>query len=159
MSEVLNSLYQRYYALLGTEIAHGEWLLIDQDRINRFAAVTGDTQWIHIEPEQATIESPFHGTIAHGFLTLSLLPYLTGSNTPEYFTSNYPGMRYRVNYGLNKVRFPAVVRPGDSIRAHTSIQSCRQLTDCLEITYLLTVEIQDMPKPACVVEQVFRVYP
>ena len=92
---------------INQEIHVGPWLTMDQERINKFAEVTGDLQWIHIDPERAEKESPYGGTIAHGYLTLSLLPYLTESNHPDFFQKNYPGMKYRVNYGLNKVRFPA----------------------------------------------------
>ena len=97
---------------LGQEIHVGPWLEIDQQRIDRFAETTGDLQWIHIDPARAANESPYGSTIAHGYLTLSLLPYLTESNHPDFFQKNYPGMKYRVNYGLNKVRFPARLKSG-----------------------------------------------
>jgi len=90
---------------IGQEIHVGPWLQIDQQRIDQFAEVTGDQQWIHIDPERAEKESPYGSTIAHGYLTLSLLPYLTESNHPDFFQKNYPGMKYRVNYGLNGVDF------------------------------------------------------
>ncbi|RLB72511.1 MAG: MaoC family dehydratase, partial [Deltaproteobacteria bacterium] len=106
---------------IGQEIHVGPWLQIDQQRIDQFAAVTGDQQWIHIDPERAKRESPYGTTVAHGYLTLSLLPYLTESNHPDFFQKNYPGMKYRVNYGLNRVRFPAPVKVGAKIRARTTI--------------------------------------
>src|SRR6266567_3175825 len=101
-----DSLIESLTPKLGVELHVGPWLTIDQERIDQFAQVTGDLQWIHTDPQRAARESPFGATIAHGFLTLSLLPCLSESNHPDYFQRNYPGMRYRVNYGLNRVRFP-----------------------------------------------------
>lgn len=144
---------------LGEELHVGPWLLIDQQRVNDFAAVSGDEQWIHTDPLRAAKESPYGATVAHGFLTLSLLPYLTQSNHPDYFRQNYPGMSYRVNYGLNKVRFPAPVKVGSKVRAHTVLQSVELVGTAVEIIYRLTVEIESETKPACVAEQVFRLFP
>jgi len=155
-AEQLLALYQQQK---GREIAVGEWLLIDQARIDAFAQATGDLQWIHIDPQRAAVESPYKSTIAHGFLTLSLLPLLTQANAPGQFEKNYPGMRLRVNYGLNKVRFPAPVKPGDRLRARTTVQDATMAGNGVEIIYLLTVEIEGADKPACVAEQVVRVYP
>ena len=121
--------------------------------------MTGDEQWIHVDPQRAEKESPYGTTIAHGFLTLSLLPYLTQSNHPEFFTDNYPGMRLRVNYGLNKLRYPAPVLCGSKIRARTTVQSVEEVRDGVQIVYLLTIEIEGEKKPACVAEQLMRVYP
>ena len=131
---------------------------IEQERIDRFAAVTGDVQWIHTDPERAARESPYGTTVAHGFLTLSLLPFLTESNHPDYFQRNYPGMRMRVNYGLNRVRFPAPVKAGSQIRARTVLQEAGKAGDAVQITYLITVEIAGEDKPACVAEFIARVY-
>lgn len=142
----------------GKEVHVGPWLVIDQERIDRFAEVTGDLQWIHIDPDRAGRESPYGRTVAHGFLTLSLLPFLTQSNQPDYFQRNYPGMRLRVNYGLNRVRFPAPVLVGANVRARTVILSARVIGEALEIVYLITVEIEGADKPACIAEQVVRVY-
>ena len=152
-------LIAHYQPLLGEEIHVGPWLEIDQQRIDDFARVTGDEQWIHIDPKRAAAESPYGTTIAHGFLTLSLLPYLTQSNHPEFFSNNYPGMRLRVNYGLNKLRYPAPVLCGSRIRARTSVQSTEEVRNGVQIVYLLTIEIEGEKKPACVAEQVMRVYP
>jgi len=115
--QLLNAYQQRR----GEELTVGDWLLIEQARIDAFAQATGDLQWIHTDPLRAATESPYGSTIAHGFLTLSLLPLLTQANAPGQFERNYPGMRLRVNYGLNKVRFPAPVKPGDRVRAHTMV--------------------------------------
>ena len=144
---------------IGQEIHVGPWLLIDQQRIDQFAAVTGDQQWIHIDPERAENESPYGSTVAHGYLTLSLLPYLTESNHPDFFQKNYPGMKYRVNYGLNRVRFPAPVKVGTKIRARTTIQSVEEVKGAVQICYLVTVEIEGGEKPACSAEFLARLYP
>lgn len=143
---------------IGQEIHVGPWLLIDQQRIDKFAEVTGDLQWIHIDPERAASDSPYGTTIAHGYLTLSLLPYLTESNHPDFFQKNYPGMKYRVNYGLNKVRFPAPVKVGSKLRARTEIQSVEEVKNGVQICYLIKVEIEGNDKPACVAEFLARVY-
>lgn len=143
---------------IGQETHVGPWLTIDQQRIDHFAQVTGDLQWIHIDPERAGKESPYGSTIAHGYLTLSLLPLLTESNHPDFFQKNYPGMKYRVNYGLNKVRFPAPVRVGSQVRARTIIQAVQDVKDGLQICYLIKVEIEGSDKPACVAEFLARVY-
>ena len=144
---------------LGQETHVGPWLRIDQQRIDQFAAVTGDVQWIHTDPQRAASESPYGSTVAHGYLTLSLLPYLTESNHPDFFRKNYPGMKYRVNYGLNKLRFPAPVKVGASIRARTQLLSAEAVGEGVQIVYLITVEIDGVAKPACVAEFVARVYP
>jgi acyl dehydratase len=143
----------------GREIAVGDWLVIDQPRIDAFAAATGDNQWIHIDPARAKRDSPYGTTVAHGFLTLSLLPYLTGSNSPDYLQRHFPGMRLRVNYGLNRLRFPAPVKCGARIRARTVLKEAAQIDQGLEVTYVFTVEIEGHSKPALVAEQVVRIYP
>ena len=156
---VVAELIDRYQNLAGQEIHVGPWLEIDQQRIDDFARVTGDEQWIHTNPERAAVESPYKKTIAHGFLTLSLLPFLTQSNHPDFFADNYPGMRLRVNYGLNKLRYPAPVLCGAKIRARTIVKSAEEVKGGVQIICLLTIEIEGVDKPACVAEQVLRVYP
>ena len=152
-------LIEKYRTLAGLEIHVGPWLQIDQQRIDDFARVTGDQQWIHIDPQRAAKESPYGTTIAHGFLTLSLLPYLSQSNHPDFFSRNYPGMRLRVNYGFNKLRYPEPVLCGDRIRARTAVESVVEVNRGAQIVYKLTIEIEGKEKPACVAEQVMRVYP
>jgi len=144
---------------LGQEIDLSDWLTIDQQRIDAFAEVTGDSQWIHVDPERAAIESPYGATVAHGYLTLSLLPWLTGGNAPDYLQKHFPGMRLRVNYGLNRLRFPAPVVCDSRIRARTLLKEARVVEQGLEVTYVFTVEIEGQEKPALVAEQVIRVYP
>jgi acyl dehydratase len=143
---------------ISTELHVGPWLIITQERIDRFAEVTGDVQWIHSDPERAAKESPYGSTIAHGYLTLSLLPLLTESNHPDYFQKNYPGMRLRLNYGLNKVRFPAPVPVNSRIRARTVLQGAEKVGAGVQIIYQITVELAGNAKPACVAEFVARVY-
>ena len=152
-------LITNYKSRIGCEIHCGPWLEIDQQRIDAFAAATGDLQWIHTDPERAARESPYGATIAHGYLTLSLLPYLTESNAPGFFERSYPGMRLRLNYGLNRVRFPAPVPAGSRIRARTTLKELEQISEAVQFTYLITVEIEGNQKPACVAEFLARVYP
>jgi acyl dehydratase len=153
------SLIALYLPKVGTEIHHGPWLEITQERIDAFAAATGDLQWIHIDPQRAATESPYGTTIAHGYLTLSLLPFLTESNAPGFFERTYPGMRLRLNYGLNRVRFPAPVPAGSRLRARTDLAGLEQVGEGVQFTYLVTVEIEGNQKPACVAEFLARVYP
>lgn len=143
----------------GVEIAVGDWLILDQQRIDRFAEVTGDQQWIHIDPERAAKESPYGRTVAHGFLTLALLPFLTASNSPEYLAEHFPGMRLRVNYGLNRIRYPQPVLAGDRIRARTVLVDARPVGDGVEVVYNFSIEIEGKEKPGLVAEQLLRVYP
>ena len=144
---------------VGQELHVGDWLQIDQKRINQFAEITGDEQWIHVDPVRAATDSPYGATVAHGFLTLSLLPFLTQSNHPDYFEQNYPGMKYRVNMGVNKVRFPAPVIVESKIRARTHLQSVETAGASVQVVYKFTVEIDGNEKPACVAESVVRVFP
>lgn len=159
MPVAVDKLLDLYRPKLGLEIHVGPWLTMTQERIDDFAAATGDIQWIHTDPERASSESPYHSTVAHGYLTLSLLPLLTESNHPDFFSRNYPGMRYRVNYGLNKVRFPQPVRPGDRLRAHTVLSAIEPAGEGVQMSYVITVEIEGHGKPACVAEFVARLYP
>lgn len=153
-----DKLIELYQPKIGTEIHCGKWLTIDQQRIDAFAAATGDLQWIHTDPARAAKESPYGTTIAHGFLTLSLLPFLTESNAPGFFEQNYPGMKLRLNYGLNKVRFPAPVTCGSRIRSRTKILSVEHAGEGVELVYQITIDIEDNAKPACVAEFIARVY-
>jgi acyl dehydratase len=148
-----------YQPRIGSEIHCGPWLEIDQQRIDAFAAATGDLQWIHTDPVRAAQESPYGATIAHGYLTLSLLPLLTESNAPGFFERNYPGMRLRLNYGLDRVRFPAPVLVGSRIRSRTVVNAVEPVGDGVQFHYLITVEIDGKAKPACVAEFLARVNP
>ncbi len=130
-----------------TEIGTTEWLEIDQQRIADFADATLDHQWIHVDEERAA-SGPFGGTIAHGFLTLSLLPWF---NT-QAFRMDTPGAR--LNYGLNKVRFPAPVPVGSRVRSHVAFGEATDLAHGLQLIIKHTVEIEGADKPACVAEHV-----
>jgi len=142
---------------VGTETGVGDWFAIDQARINTFADATDDHQWIHVDPERAKKESPFGDTVAHGFLTLSLIPGLTreisDGGTP------YPGVKLAVNYGMNKVRFPAPVKVNARVRARTKLLDVSEVGGGgLQLTREITVEIENGDKPACVAETLTRLY-
>jgi acyl dehydratase len=142
---------------VGTETHVGEWLTIDQARIDAFAAATLDNQWIHVDPERAARESPFGGPVAHGYLTLSLIPHLAGRVNAE--KPPYPGIKLSVNYGLNRVRFPHPVVAGSRIRARTELVSVEEVTgNGLQMVSKITIEIDGADKPACVAETVSRMY-
>jgi acyl dehydratase len=137
---------------IGREVAVGEWLTVTQERIDRFAEATDDRQWIHVDPARAKAESPFGGTVAHGFLTLSLLPRLAAD------TLQLPPARLVVNYGLNRVRFPAPVRAGQRIRARFSPSAIEDVPGGVQLTWTVTIEAEGSDKPACVAETVSRRY-
>ena len=143
-------------AQLGKEIHRSEWLRIEQERIDQFADATGDHQWIHVDVERARRESPYKAPIAHGFLTLSLIPMLTkpgGGNEPRY-----PGVKLSVNYGLNKVRFPAPVKVGSRVRSRSVLKEVSEVTGGLQMLREVTIEVEGGDKPACVAETVGRLY-
>ena len=131
----------------GQELGTSEWVEIDQQRVDTFADATGDHQWIHVDVDRAK-EGPFGGTIAHGYLTLSLVPWL-GS---KVFSFDTPGAK--LNYGVNKVRFPNPVRVGKRVRAHVAMGEVTDLPAGKQITLRYTIEIEDEAKPACVAETV-----
>jgi len=140
--------------LVGREIAMTEWFAVTQDHIQRFAEVIEDRQWIHLDPERAQRESPYRSTIAHGFLTLSLL-----SRFMKEAIEIRSGLRMGVNYGFNRVRFPSPVRAGSKIRAQFTLRSLKELPDAIEAIFDATVEAQDdNDKPCCVAEWLVRYY-
>ena len=143
-------------AQVGKEIHVSDWLTITQEMINQFASATRDQQWIHVDAQRAQTESPFGNTVAHGFFTLSLIPYLTGSIDPT--VERYPGKKLAVNYGLNKVRFPNPVLVNSRIRSHTVIANVEEVTGGLQIINQITIEIDGQAKPACVAETISRIY-
>jgi acyl dehydratase len=141
--------------LIGQELSVGDWVEVTQERVNAFADVTGDHQYIHVDPERAK-QTFFGGTVAHGYLTLSLLPML-GANR-HGIRVNLNG-KMAVNYGMNKVRFPAPVRVGKRIRVHTKLIAVDEIGDrAVQTTNLQTIEIEGEEKPACVAETLGRVY-
>ncbi|MFZ6774719.1 MaoC family dehydratase [Undibacterium sp. SXout7W] len=139
-------------SLTGQVVAVSEWLEISQDRVNMFADATGDHQWIHIDVERAKRESPFGGPIAHGFLTLSLLPMLIES------TVHLSYVKMGVNYGLNKVRFPSPVPVGSQLRAHLKLLSVEDIKDGAQMIWEVTIERQGSDKPVCVAESIARCF-
>ncbi len=134
-------------AAIGEDLGYGDWLEITQERIDAFADATGDHQWIHVDPERAK-DGPFGKTVAHGYLTLSLLPLLAGG----IFTVNGP--KLVINYGLNKVRFPSPVTVGSRIRANAEIVSIDDSPAGISMVVRSTVQIEGGEKPACVAETV-----
>jgi len=142
-------------ARVGEETYVGEWVEVDQARIDQFADATGDHQWIHVDVERAKRDSPYEVPVAHGFLTLSMLPMLTsaGGERPRY-----AGVRLTVNYGLNRVRFPAPVKAGSRVRARSTLQDVFEVPGGLQIVRLVTVDVEGQGKPACVAESVSRLY-
>ncbi len=138
-------------ALVGEVLASSDWLRIDQPRIDQFAQATGDHQWIHVDPERAAA-GPFGATVAHGFLTLSLLP-LMGETAFDV-----ADVKMGINYGLNRVRFPAPVRVGSQLRGHFKLLAFEPLPGGAQLTLEVTMELQGSDKPACVAESVTRRY-
>jgi acyl dehydratase len=140
---------------VGQELGVSPWLEITQDRVDAFADATGDHQFIHVDPERAA-RTPFGGTIAHGLLTLSLVPSLGDARTGVVFDLQ---PRMRINYGLNRVRFPAPVRVGKRVRLRTTLQSVEPVgPDVYQLVYLQTMEIEGETKPALVAETISRLY-
>lgn len=138
---------------VGQEIAVTEWFQVTQERIGAFAEATEDRQWIHVDEERARRESPFRTTIAHGFLTLSLLSHFI-----REAVQIRGGVRLAVNYGLNKVRFPAPVRAGARVRARIHVLTVNEVADALEVTYNVIVEREQEEKPCCVAHWIVRYY-
>ncbi len=136
---------------LGKEIASSDWMVVTQERINRFAEATEDRQWIHLDRERAKKESPFGTTIAHGFLTLSLISYLI-----QGAVRVRGGVRLAINYGLNRVRFPSPVREGSRIRGRFTLLGFKDLADAQEAVFACSVECEGNDKPSCVAEWIVR---
>lgn len=145
----LDDLRQR----IGQEIGVSEWRVITQEQIDRFAEITGDHQWIHIDQERAARESPYGTTIAHGFLTVALLSQLI--NEAIVIDGDY---KLRVNYGFNRLRFTGAVPSGARIRGRFTLQSIKDVENGVEITWLSTVEVEGREKPALVAEWLGRTY-
>ncbi len=148
--------YNFWQPLIGEEIHVGEWYLLEQQIVDLFAQATGDHQWIHTDPERAKRESPFGTTIAHGFLTLSLLPRLTAALDVDQ--SRYGNARMVVNQGVNKVRFPSAVKTGSSLRARTRLIDVLPGRKHIDLVQEVTVEIQASPRLACIAETLVRIY-
>jgi acyl dehydratase len=153
MPPVVVSNPQSLKELVGREIGVTEWFRVAQERIALFAEATEDRQWIHLDQARASEESPYGTTIAHGFLTLSLISHFL-----EAAIQIQSGVRLAVNYGLNRVRFPAAVRADSRIRARVVLLALKELSDSVEATYSVTIEREQSEKPACVAEWIVRYY-
>ena len=134
---------------VGEDLGYSEWITVDQARIDTFADATDDHQWIHVNPQKAA-GGPFGRTVAHGFLTVALLPAF------GWDTFAVEGVAMTVNYGLNKVRFPSPVPVGSRLRGHSTLIEVVDVPGGVQATIGGTVEIQDWPKPACVAEVILR---
>ena len=137
---------------VGNHLGYSDWLEIDQQRINLFADATGDHQWIHVDPEKAA-EGPFGKTIAHGYLTLSLANLFL----PQIMQVNNTSMG--VNYGCEKVRFPAAVPVGSNIRGHGEVISAEEVKGGVQVVVRMTIEIEGGDRPACVIDTISRFFP
>ena len=139
-------------AATGTELAVSDWVEITQERVNQFADATGDHQWIHVDPERAKRESPFGGPIAHGYLTLSLLPKLMSD------AIEIDGTRVSVNYGVNRVRFTDPVPVGSRVRARIGLAKFERIAGGAQLFWNVTIEREGAAKPAMIAETVSRRY-
>jgi acyl dehydratase len=137
---------------IGQEIGISDWLVIDQARVNGFADVTGDQQWIHVDVERAGRESPFGGPIAHGYLTLSLLAKFAGECIAV------DGIKLAVNYGLNRVRFASPVKVGSRVRARFTLGAVEDIAGGAQMLWQATIDIEGNDKPACIAEMLTRWY-
>lgn len=133
-------------ALEGREVGVSDWVVVDQDRINKFADATGDHQWIHVDPERAARELPDGKTIAHGYLTLALVPALTADFV------HIENLTRAINFGCNKVRFYTMVPVGARVRARAVVKQARKRGGALHLTSEVTIEVEGERKPACVAE-------
>lgn len=138
-------------AHVGKELGVSDWHLVSQEKIDEFAEVTGDDQWIHVDRERAK-ESPFGGTIAHGYYTLSLAPRFS------YDMFKFEGFAFGVNYGLNRVRFPAPMPVGQRVRMRATLKAVEEIPGGAQLTSELTFEREGGEKPVCVAESLARVY-
>ncbi len=142
---------EQLQAMVGQELGVGDWVEVDQERINTFADATGDHQWIHVDPERAA-QGPFGTTIAHGYLTLSLIPSLGGGGLAV------TGAKMGINYGLDRVRFIAPVKVGSKVRARRKLLEVKEGEGFVQLKVEVTVEIEGSDKPACVAETLSRAY-
>jgi acyl dehydratase len=138
--------------LVGQHLGYSDWREVTQEQVNLFADATGDHQWIHVDPERAAKESPFGTAIAHGYLTLSLVPVLLGG------VMRGEGISMGVNYGVNKLRVPAPVPVGSKVRAGATLASVEDIPGGAQVSMDVTVEVDGQDKPSCVAQVVYRYY-
>jgi len=139
-------------SVIGQELGVSDWHLVTQPEINAFADATHDHQWIHVDVERAKKESPFGGPVAHGYYTLSLAPYLMAQ------IWSVQGVKMGVNYGLNRLRFPAPVLVGKRVRARATLNKVEDVPGGIQVTVGITFEVEGSDKPVCVAEGVYRYY-
>ena len=137
---------------VGSQLGKSDWLVIDQERINQFAEATGDHQWIHVDPERAK-DGPYGATIAHGYLTQSLVNFFL----PQIVEVR--GASMGINYGADKLRFPAPVPVGSRIRGSAELVAAEEIKGCVQATVRVAVEIEGSDRPACVIDTISRYYP
>jgi acyl dehydratase len=142
---------EEFQQLVGQHLGYSDYVTVTQEQVNLFADATGDHQWIHVDPERAK-SGPFGGPIAHGYLTLSLVPVLLGQ------VVQVGGVSMGVNYGANKVRFPAPVPVGSRVRAGATLSSIEDVNGGVQVAMDVTIEVEGAPKPSCVAQVVFRYY-
>jgi acyl dehydratase len=152
MSKIIFHSLEELRSRLGSEVAISPWLDISQSMIQAFADSTKDHQWIHIDSIRAKKESPYGTTIAHGFLTLSLVPYFLES------CMEFPLAKSSINYGLNKVRFPHAVNSGSRIRGRFIIQEITEIEGGIQVEWVISLEVEGIEKPACVADMLIRLY-
>jgi acyl dehydratase len=140
-----------FHALSGEHLGWSDWLVVDQARVNLFADATDDHQWIHVDPARAA-QGPFGGPIAHGYLTLSLIPGMI------HEVLDVEGITFGVNYGCNKVRFPAPVKVGAKLRLGASVGSVEKVEGGVQVVLDVTLATEDADKPSCAAEVVYRYY-
>jgi acyl dehydratase len=138
-------------ALVGTDLGYGEYRTVTQEQVNQFADATGDHQWIHVDTERAKT-GPFGHTIAHGYMTLSLIPVLMNG------LLKVDGVAMGINYGANKVRFTSPVPVGSDVRAHAVLKSVEPVAGGVQVAMEVTVQVRDAAKPSCVAETLSRFY-
>jgi acyl dehydratase len=139
--------------LVGQEVGTSDWLEVTQALIDAFAAVSNDHQWIHVDPERARAESPYGATIAHGFLTVSMI-----SRLHAQAVQIRDGFTRGINYGFNRLRFPAAVPAGARIRIHSTLQACEVIDDGVQMTWAIVIEIEGQSRPALAAEWLTRLY-
>ena len=150
MTTHVNSI-EELTALVGTHVGYGEYRTVTQEQVNLFADATGDHQWIHVDPERAKA-GPFGGPIAHGYLTLSMIPVLLNG------VMQVDGVAMGVNYGTNKVRFTSPVPVGSELRAGATLASVDEVAGGVQVALDVVVEVKGAPKPSCVAQVVYRYY-
>ena len=146
--------YSSLKCKLGKETFLGEWYQIDQNCINQFAQATGDNQWIHTDAERAKIHSPLKSTIAHGFLTLALIPTLTETIDPK--KTPYPEAKMVMMYGLNHVRYLYPIKTGSRVRARVHLVGLTPIKHSIEVVNKVSIEVENRSRPACIAETVLR---